>query len=338
MDAEGQIILRIPHLTMTILEHHIRHGKLFVVHLVYLLLSVLEAVIQVILFVIFKIWIIGAIAACIALGSAGTDYNGVLCILIFRPVSLRSKGKLGNKIIVIFPFVTQAVGGFHHAVNEQIAGKFPGITGSCNPPEGFIRRVMDPFHAGTDILHRIPVNQFLHIGYGQPPVTVNRLIAHSCINIIIPAASYRTDMIQIIKILKNSHKTGNSSFHRSFIDDTCLRNGILRHCLGIVGYHNRQRPSDNHLFLFPFPGEITLHLTIYHFTLFNYLKARFLTLRFCFTFRFLCLRGSCRRFFYHRFLLFAAGSQRQCHNHNRCKRPYCFFPFHHSFSFFRLKT
>ena len=299
--------MAVAHLSVAVLKNHIGHSELFSRPLINLRLPILKTIVQMIFAVILEPGIVRTVAAGIFFRSAGPDHGNLLSIRIFRPDAVRCKGELGYELLVIFPVIAETVHSLHQSVDEKITGKFRGIARTADPSKGFVRRLFDPLHTGTDVLHRVAVDQISHIGNRKSPVAVNGLIAHSGVYKIIPAASHGTDVIQLVKILKNPHQTGNPSLHGSLINDARTGKPVLRHGLGVVGNHHGDGPSGDHLFILPFPGQVALHLSVHHFPLPDY-RQRFFLHAFC-------LRFGLRRRFHH-----SLRFRRLCYGFHRLPR------------------
>ena len=94
------------------------------------------------------------------------------------PLIIACKGKGGHISIVIFPIIAQAFCRFQHTVYKKIPGKLCGITGTAHSVKSLMGRLIDALHCGADVLYRISVDQLLHIGPCQSPVTIYCLISH----------------------------------------------------------------------------------------------------------------------------------------------------------------
>ncbi len=93
---------------------------------------------------------------------------------------------------------------------------------------------------------------------GMTVAAVNSVPAKSKTNKINTSASYRTDLVQILIIFKDTHETGDTALNRCLIQnigifDTGLRTG----CLNIIE-HNSYRSLSADGFIHVFTGEITL--------------------------------------------------------------------------------
>ena len=80
--------------------------------------------------------------------------------------------------------------------------------------------------------------------------------------IVCPAASHRTNTLQIVIILYYSHETVHSALHGSFIDHSGMVNAIMGQGRFIVAYHDRNRPPPCNCQVRHFPRKIAGDLAV----------------------------------------------------------------------------
>ena len=82
------------------------------------------------------------------------------------------------------------------------------------------------------------------------------------INVIITAASDRTDLLHAAVILKDSHKTGKSTFYRSLVNDTgFLDTGLGAGIINVV-QHDCHGALRSHFSINQTAGELASYLSI----------------------------------------------------------------------------
>ncbi len=236
--------------------------------------------------IVSKIRRIRSIAPLITCGSTRINRKCILIVGIFFlcPDTICCKRKWRHKTVTVFPFIPQTVCCLFHTINKQISGKLRSISRTAYTVKCLMCRIIDSLYCCTDILYRITVNQFFHIGSCKTPITVNCLISHCYINKVVTAASNRSYPVEVIKILKYCHQSGNSAFNRRLVNNSCLRQPILWKCRRIVRYHYCNWTTFCNVLSNPLSGKITLNFAIFLLPLRNNRKS----FRSCRGFRRLC--------------------------------------------------
>ncbi|CCZ32564.1 unknown [Firmicutes bacterium CAG:646] len=196
-----------------ILKNDILICDLLTCKLVNLFISILETIIHFIFRIIFKPGFIQEIARF---------YNGSLrCTRQFYFLVHSAESVSWRKIFRIFLAI---------AVN---------LNSLLNPFEAGIG-IVGRLSVGGTIKYLIPVTsqtaQVIDLRKFQERkriwrlsiMRIDRIKTRSIKDIVITAASHRTDFFQIIVIFKDTHQTSDSALHRSLIYHACICNSSLR--------------------------------------------------------------------------------------------------------------
>ena len=134
------------------------------------------------------------------------------------------------------------------------------------------------------------------------------------INVIMSCAADRSDLFNIIYILKDTHKSGNTCLNLRFVYNFSIENTRLRKGIIDIIEHDGIGTSEPHLLGYYFSSQITVHLSFTKFIrlfCFGFCLSRCLRLRlddkFCLC---LCSFGRCS--------LAAASRNRQYHCCAKC--------------------
>ena len=247
---------------MADLEDNIGHCELLTVHLIHLLLTVLCTIVESVLFIVGKAGIVLTVSAGIALGSAGIYLHSVRIILVSCKVSVIRKLKCLCEGFSVLFLIAQTVYSLLITVNEHIAGVLDTHAGSGDSVKRLRRSVIDTCQCLADIVDTVRVDQLLYPRSRKTPVTVDGIIGHCLVDVVVTTASDGTDMVQIVIVLKQTHQSGDTAFYRCLIDDACLGDAILgKRNLNVID-HNRHVSSLGNLSILPFAGQPALHLTV----------------------------------------------------------------------------